>query len=261
MEPGCEIIPARENCVRCVRFTHASQFNRRTCARIGRGTGNAQSCLCAHENAFTKWDLLICIATVGMLGLSLFVFLPATGTKCRASRINCVSNLKQVGLGFRMWSNDRGERFPWQVPASEGGTKEFAPLPYAAVHFVLVSNEFNSPKILTCPDDANRSRTADWQAPLHGSLTYFAGISAHETIPSATLSGDRNLSTSSTMTAGLLTINKPKSVRWTGDIHKHAGNIGFADGSVSQTTSEMLRRAIEANIAALTNQPVMLSIP
>jgi prepilin-type processing-associated H-X9-DG protein len=218
--------------------------------------------MCSQERAFTKWDLLICIATVGVLALFLFLFLPATGhPKARASRINCVSNLKQVGLGFRMWSSDHGERFPWQLPASEGGTKEFATLPYAALHFVLVSNEFNSPKILTCPDDRNRSRTTEWHTPLHGSLSYFAGISSHETVPSAILSGDRNLTTSATMTAGLLTANRPESVRWTGDVHKHAGNIGFADGSVNQTTLEMLRRAIKANIAALTNQPVMLSIP
>jgi len=218
--------------------------------------------MCSQEGAFTKRDLVAFIATVGMLALFLlYLCLPRTGTKARASRINCVSNLKQVALGFRMWSIDHEERFPWQVPASEGGTKEFATLPYAAVHFVLVSNEFNSPKILTCPDDANRSRTADWQAPLHGSLSYFAGISAHETIPSAILSGDRNVSTNAAMTAGLVTADKSENVRWTRDIHEHAGNIAFADGSVSQTTSEMLRRAIAANIAALTNQSVRLSIP
>jgi prepilin-type processing-associated H-X9-DG protein len=218
--------------------------------------------MCSQEGAFTKRDLLACIATVGMLALFLlFLCLPPTGTKARAGRINCVSNLKQAGLGFRMWSNDHGERFPWQVPASEGGTKEFASLPYAAVHFVMVSNEFNSPKILTCPDDAHRSRTTDWQALLHGSLSYFAGISAHETAPSVILSGDRNVSTSATVTAGLLTADRSEGVRWTRDIHKNAGNVGFADGSVSQTTSEMLRRAIEVNIEALTNQSVRLSIP
>ena len=218
--------------------------------------------MCSPERAFTKRDLVSFIATVGMLALFLlYLCLPRAGTKARASRINCVSNLKQVALGFRMWSIDHEERFPWQVPASEGGTKEFATLPYAAVHFVLVSNEFNSPKILTCPDDANRSRTADWRAPLHGSLSYFAGISAHETIPSAILSGDRNVSTNAAMTAGLVTADKSENVRWTRDIHEHAGNIALADGSVSQTTSETLRRAIEANIAALTNQSVRLSIP
>jgi hypothetical protein len=231
--------------------------------QIGRGTANAYSGpMCSQEGAFTKRDLLACIATIVMLALFLlFLCLPPTGTKTRASRINCVSNLKQAGLGFRIWSNDHGERFPWQVPASEGGTKEFATLPYAAVHFVLVSNELHSPKILTCPDDANRSRATDWQAPLNGTLSYFAGISAHEAIPSAILSGDRNVSTNAAMAPGLLTVNRSEGVRWTSDIHKNVGNIGLADGSVSQATLQMLGRAIEANLTALTNQPVIFSIP
>ena len=129
--------------------------------------------MCSQERAFAKWDLLVCIATsAGILALFLLLFLPAgTGTKARSGRINCASNLKQIGLAFRIWSNDHAERFPWHVPARDGGTKEFTTLPYAAVHFLVASNEFHSPKILTCPDDAKRSRTTDWQAPLQRSLS------------------------------------------------------------------------------------------
>src|SRR5688572_280406 len=98
-----------------------------------------------RSEGFTKWDLLVCLATVAVLVMAL-PLLPTRGCGGRAPRINCVSNLKQIGLGFRMWSNDHEERFPWEVPAVEGGTKEFAHSPYAGLHFTLASNEFTHPK-------------------------------------------------------------------------------------------------------------------
>ena len=36
----------------------------------------------------------------------------ATGARERARRVSCMSNLKQIGLGFRMYSADHGESFP-----------------------------------------------------------------------------------------------------------------------------------------------------
>jgi prepilin-type processing-associated H-X9-DG protein len=179
----------------------------------------------------------------------------------RAKRINCVSNLKQVGLGFRMWANDHGDLFPWQVPVAEGGTKEFAHLPYAVIHYVAVSNELNSPKILTCTDDTGRARTNVWDAPLHLSLSYFAGLNADETKPATIFSGDRNVSTNSSTLVGLLTVQDTTQLQWTKDLHQNQGNVGLADGSVAQFSTFTLRKSFNAALEALTNQPVRLVIP
>ena len=103
-----------------------------------------------RTHAFTKIDLAILIATVGMLTVWALYVGPRIWPRPRASRVNCTSNLKQIGLAFRMWSNDHGDQFPWQTPAADGGTKEFAGLPIAVIHFIIISNELNSPKILTC---------------------------------------------------------------------------------------------------------------
>lgn len=205
--------------------------------------------------AFTRWDSLICLATVIMLVVAL-PYLPFRPRARGGSRINCASNLKQVGLGFRMWSNDHDERFPWEVPAGEGGTKEFAHSPYAAIHFTLVSNEFNSPKILTCRSDTNRIRTNIWDVPLHSSLSYFAGVTASEANPASFLSGDRNVSTNSSMLAGLLTVENAEEVQWTKDIHQHAGNLGFADGSIQQSASVGLRNAFKTAFEKATNKTI-----
>src|SRR5688500_19100443 len=167
---------------------------------------------------FTVWDLLICIATIGML----VIYLPlAARPKSRCcGRGYCTSNLKQVGLGLRMWSNDHGERFPWQTPAAEGGTKELAHLPYAASHYLAASNELNSPKILTCPQDTNRTRTNTWNTSLHVSLSYFAGLNADETQPDTILAGDRNVSRNSSTMAGLLTVRDVNELQVTPGLHQ-----------------------------------------
>jgi len=214
-------------------------------------------------SAFTKLDVMIVVGTLVMLAVWL-TYTQRRGMRAPrmgAARVNCASNLKQVGLGFRMWANDHGDRFPWQVPAAEGGTKEFAQLPYATLHYVIVSNEFNSPKILTCVADQNRVRTNNWEVPLHLSLSYFAGLNADETKPATILSGDRNISTNSSIMSGLLTVQDTNQLQWTTDVHYKQGNIGLADGSVVQLTSFHLPKRASAEVTALSNRPVRLVIP
>lgn len=212
---------------------------------------------------FTKLDVLILVGTLVLLAFWL-VYAQRGGRFGRprgAARINCTSNLKQVGLGFRMWSNDHGEQFPWQSPAADGGTKEFAHLPYAALHYVVASNEFNSPKILTCPTDTNRIRTNVWEAPLHLSLSYFAGLNADETQPATMLAGDRNISTNGSIMVGLLTVQDTRQLQFTKDIHNQCGNIGMSDGSVAQLASDRARIVADGELQAITNQPIRLVIP
>lgn len=213
-------------------------------------------------SAFTKLDMMIVVGTCVMLVL-LAVYVQQRGgfTRPRSSRMGCISNLKQIGLGFRMWSNDHGELFPWQAPVAEGGTREFAHLPYAVLHYWAISNELNSAKILNCPNDAARMRANAWDAPLHLSLSYFAGLNANETNPATILAGDRNVSTNSSTMVGLLTVRDPNQLRVTPGLHQTYVNVGLADGSVAQLQPADLRKAAAAEMKALMNQPVRLVIP
>jgi hypothetical protein len=81
------------------------------------------------------------------------LMLPALAkAKDKAQRINCVNNMKQIGLAARMWSNDHGGKFP--------------------PDFASMSNELVTPMILVCPGDSSKTRAMNWSEFGPGNLTY-----------------------------------------------------------------------------------------
>ena len=168
----------------------------------------------------------------------------------------CSNNLKQVGIAFRIWAGDNGDKYPMQVSVTNGGTMEFVgSAPDTFRHFEVMSNELNTPKILICPNETDRSRgmAGLWSGPSHSgrvvftgnsNLSYFAGVDAQDIFPQRFLTGDRNLTNGTPITGGLLTVTTNRPMSWTGEMHVNQGYIGLADGSVARFNTAELRRAV-----------------
>ncbi len=208
-----------------------------------------------RSRAFTIWDLLIVLVT---LGLALMLLPALTRPKVRVNRINCVSNLKQVGLAFRMWTDDHNEQFPWAVSANEGGSKEYIETGEVFRHFLAASNELNSPKILACSCDSTRTRATNWNVGFnHKNVSYFVGLDADLIQPQTILAGDRNITGGSMVNSNLMLLATNSPAGWSTSMHNGSGNLVFADGSAGQFTPRMLQQ----QLLAATNAVIRLAIP
>jgi len=216
-----------------------------------------------QNKAFTLIELLVVIAIIAILAALLLPALAAA--KRKAQRINCVSNIKQVGIAFRLWEGDNGDRYPMAVSTAQNGAKEniystantTASAGYGLTNvFCVMSNELSTPKILYCPSDNNRTATTNFTALNSDSLnmSYFVCGDAIETYPQMILDGDRNIGTATAQNIPASITNvlgmqcpAPTFLWWAWsavDLHLRVGNIGMADGSAQQVTVAGLQTAL-----------------
>lgn len=226
----------------------------------------------SQTRAFTLLELTIVLAMAVLL-FSILSF-NCSLWKVHTSRIKCVSNLKQIGLGFRIFANEHDELYPFAVPKltnSHTGVLLTSNITTAKVwmHFQALSNELQSARVLFCPEDTNRwNNWADDFLDTNVSLShpvkrdlavsYFVGLRADETRASAFLSGDRHMSAvrngrpySSERAGGAVRVREEShwSDAWFPTLHGTTGNVTLADGSVQLTTTQKL----QAQLALATN--------
>ena len=202
--------------------------------------------------AFKLIELLITIAIVVLL---IFLLLPALlRAKSKSRSICCNCNLKQIGLGFRQWAIDHTNGYPMNVSVEFGGTKEAIALGETFRHFEVMSNELNTPFVLVCPADADRTPARSFTPGVNNSnVSYFAGLDADETEPQRFLTGDRTIFKGVRPGYGVVGLTTNSFAGWSVDLHHGSINIGLADGSVQGFSSNRLREAL-GNTGLATNR-------
>jgi prepilin-type N-terminal cleavage/methylation domain-containing protein len=216
------------------------------------------------RRAFTLIELLVVIAIISILA---GLLLPSLArAKAKAQRIKCISNLKQVGYGFRMWADDNEGHYPWQASVAQGGTKSN---PEAWAHYQVTALELSTPRVLVCPSDRSRSQANSFSANPDGfetlkntALSYTIGTEAREEASMMHLASDRNVRGFESSICPPAGISDPVVTRldpnlddphWDSDIHLYAGNMVLVDGSAQQFNKSALLSHLRTPNMADTN--------
>jgi hypothetical protein len=190
-----------------------------------------------RNSGMTLFEVGVVIAMVMILVVVLFP--EWAKSHRRASRINCVNNLKQIGLAYRIWEGDNGDIYPMGVSITNGGSMEMVATGNVVQSFLVMSNELSTPKLLACPQDTSRMWAASFGGLSNSNISYFVGVDVtNDMNPQMIISGDGNFEiVGVTVKPGLREFGTNDPVVWSATRHVKSGSLGLADGSVQSTIS------------------------
>ena len=199
-----------------------------------------------HQNrAFTLIELLVVITVLVVLLMWIGIG-PSQSSKRKAQRIACISNLKEMGMAFRLWEGDHSDKYPMSVLVTNSGAMEWAAAGKAHVWWQTMSNQLVSPGVLWCPADAKAAPASSFATGFgDANISYFISLDADETYPQMIMAGDDNLlANGKPVQPGILNLWTNTTLAWANDRHRGVGNLGMADGSAQQVTSASLNSAM-----------------
>jgi prepilin-type N-terminal cleavage/methylation domain-containing protein len=216
---------------------------------------------CAQrEAAFTLIELLVVIAIIALLASLL---LPALSrAKDQGKDVACINNLREVGLGIRLWASDQRDQYPWNVPVIDGGAQGSTDW---TDYLRACSNQMVNTKILVCPKDPlPKAAAASW-AKMEGNLnvSYLVGLSFTQARTQDIVAGDDNVIGGGGGLDATWNVFMGSSIDAAWDMHLHVykGHFAMGDGSVCLTRTPDLREMISTLLTTGMMTNVVLSKP
>ena len=219
-----------------------------------------------NQAGFTRTELAVVIIVLVVL---LAMALPGLQrAHQKVARISCLSRLEQLGIAYRTFANNTGDRYHAFTSVTNGGWRELLAGTNAGAfvwtNFVAMADIVGqSTYVAACPTDERKKAKSFGRADFNDNshVSYFVGADANDTHPQSLLAGDRNL--------GPGTVPDPEygyspkngqgndviikgPVCWSLKMHSAgnplgSGNILLGDGSGQQTDSRSLNTQYRIN--------------
>src|SRR4051812_7716570 len=167
------------------------------------------------RNGFTLIELLVVIAIIPILAAILFPVFAQAREKARQT--GCLSNLKQIGTGLMMYTQDYDEAYPcnWYGglwPTMPNGRQ----YKWMDALYPYVKNE----QVFTCPSDASNRKQYIYYPKLAKPSTdnwgsYLTNVAYWDAGPGTPASSEGNASAPRTTT--IANVAKPSETLWAAD--------------------------------------------